>query len=430
MSQQSSAVSGGKPQAMSADHPYPVREVSALVASWINRLGEAWVEGEITQLKLRRQSYYSYFSLRDLAETVSLQVTCPSRLLAEGTITEGTRVIVHGNFALYKGNGSLSLLAKDIRQAGLGELLARLERLRQQLAAEGLFDTELKRPLPYLPRNIGLITGRNSAAERDVLSVAHSRWPEAHFTVRYATVQGARCVPEVVEQLRLLDADPSVDVIIIARGGGSMEDLLPFSDETLVRAVSRATTPVVSAIGHEPDIPLLDYVADLRAATPTDAAKKVVPDVVSERSHIRDLRARNAQALRQWVRRESALVESFTSRPVMASPVTLIEQRLQETERAREELYRQMTLFLANEDNRIATATTQLTALGPIHTLARGYSIVQIQHPDGTTVVLNSIKDASPGSQLRVRATDGVVNAAVLGTQPCPSSSSSKAQVR
>lgn len=406
--------------AMSADHPYPVRDVSSLVASWIDRLGDAWVEGEITQLKLRRQSNYSYFSLRDLAETVSLQVTCPTRLLSDDHIGEGSRVIVHGSFALYKGNGSLSLMAKSLRQAGLGELLARLERLRQQLAAEGLFATELKRPLPYLTRTIGLITGRNSAAERDVLSVAHSRWPEVRFAVRYATVQGARCVPEVVEQLRLLDADPSVDVIIIARGGGSMEDLLPFSDETLVRAVSRVTTPVVSAIGHEPDVPLLDYVADLRAATPTDAAKKVVPDVVAERALVRELRSRNAQALRQWVKRERAVVDSLTSRPVIALPVTLIDSRLQESERARQDLHHQMTLVLADEENRIATATTQLTALGPLHTLARGYSIVQVQRPTGATDILQSIDDAPPGSQLRVRATDGVVSAAVLGTHASP----------
>ena len=406
-----SSTSSSRTPAMSADHPYPVREVSSLVASWIDRLGDAWVEGEITQLKLRRQSYYSYFSLRDLAETVSLQVTCPSRLLSDGLIGEGSRVIVHGSFTLYKGNGSLSLM---------GELLARLERLRQQLAAEGLFANELKRSLPYLPRTIGLITGRNSAAERDVLSVAHSRWPEVAFAVRYATVQGARCVPEVVEQLRLLDADPTVDVIIIARGGGSMEDLLPFSDETLVRAVSRATTPVVSAIGHEPDVPLLDYVADLRAATPTDAAKQVVPDVVAERAVVRELQARNAQALRQWVKREHALVDSLTSRPVLALPATLIQTRLQESERAPQELERQMTLILANEENRIATATAQLTALGPLHTLARGYSIVQVQRPTGETAMLCSIKDAPPGSQLRVRASDGVVSAAVLGTQAGP----------
>ena len=199
-----------------------------------------------------------------------------------------------------------------------------------------------------------------------------------------------------------------------------MEDLLPFSDETLVRAVSRATTPVVSAIGHEPDVPLLDYVADLRAATPTDAAKQVVPDVVAERAVVRELQARNAQALRQWVKREHALVDSLTSRPVLALPATLIQTRLQESERAPQELERQMTLILANEENRIATATAQLTALGPLHTLARGYSIVQVQRPTGETAMLCSIKDAPPGSQLRVRASDGVVSAAVLGTQAGP----------
>lgn len=402
---------------MSASHPYPVREVSRLVAQWIDRLGEAWVEGEITQLKRRPQAYYSYFSLRDLEEKVSLQVTCPSRLLQDDLIQEGSRVIVNGTFTFYKGSGSLSLMAKSIRQAGLGELLARIERLRQQLAAEGLFAEELKRPLPFLPRNIGLITGRNSAAERDVLSVARSRWENVRFTVRYATVQGNRCTPEVIEQLQLLDADPSIDVIIIARGGGSMEDLLPFSDETLVRAVHRATTPIVSAIGHEPDTPLLDYVADLRAATPTDAAKRVVPDANAELSLVHELRLRNASALRNWVTREHNLLTTITSRPVLAQPLRIVTDRLQQSELLRQQLRHTIDRMLADEDNQIASASSQLTALGPLHTLARGYSVVQVRQPQGTVTTLTSVDDAPPGSELRVRTSDGALTAAVLATQ-------------
>lgn len=401
---------------MSADHPYPVREVSRLVAQWIDRLGEAWVEGEITQLKRRPQAYYSYFSLRDLEERVSLQVTCPSRLLKDDLIKEGSRVIVNGSFNLYRGSGSLSLMAKSIRQAGLGELLARIERLRQQLAAEGLFAKELKRPIPFLPRNIGLITGRNSAAERDVLSVARSRWENVRFTVRYATVQGNRCTPEVIEQLQLLDADPSIDVIIIARGGGSMEDLLPFSDETMIRAVHRATTPVVSAIGHEPDTPLLDYVADLRAATPTDAAKRVVPDASAELSLVQELRLRNASALRNWVTRERNLLHTITSRPVLAQPLQIVTDRLQENELLRQQLGHTMDRILADEDNQVANAMSQLTALGPLRTLARGYSVVQVRHPEGTVKTLTSVDDSPPGSELRVRTFDGSLTAAVLAT--------------
>ena len=413
-------------QPMSAEHPYPVREVGRLVGQWIDRLGEAWVEGEITQLKRRPQAYYSYFSLRDLEEKVSLQVTCPSRLLQDDLIQEGGRVIVNGSFTFYKGSGSLSLMAKSVRQAGLGELLARIERLRQQLAAEGLFAPELKRPLPFLPRNIGLITGRNSAAERDVLSVARSRWENVRFTVRYATVQGNRCTPEVVEQLQLLDADPSIDVIIIARGGGSMEDLLPFSDETMVRAVHRATTPVVSAIGHEPDTPLLDYVADLRAATPTDAAKRVVPDASAERTLIQELRLRNASALRNWVTRERNLLQTVTTRPVLAQPLRIVADRLQDNELLRQQLAHTIERLLADEDNQIANAASQLTALGPLRTLARGYSVVQVRDPAGAVKTLTSIDDSPPGSELRVRTFDGSLTAAVLTTHKSTTSPTHK----
>ena len=264
----------------SAENPWPVREVNSKVKAWIERLGSVWVEGQLAQVNIKPSWRFSYLTLRDVEAEMSLQVTCDTALLqnAPAPLRDGDRVVVYGKPTFFTGRGSFSLRATEIRPVGVGELLARIERLRQQLASEGLFDASRKLPLPYLPRCIGLITGRSSAAERDVLSVAEDRWPHVNFKVINTAVQGAPAVPEVIAALEALDADPEVDVIIIARGGGSVEDLLPFSEEALQRAVSRARTPVVSAIGHEPDNPVLDNVADLRAATPTDAAKRVVPD--------------------------------------------------------------------------------------------------------------------------------------------------------
>ena len=255
------------------DTPWPVGKVNDQVKGWIERLGYLWVEGQLTQINFKPTWKLSYLTLRDVQQEKSVQLTCPSSMLQSlsAPLKDGDRVIVHGKPAFYAGRGSFSLWTTEIRHVGIGDLLARIEKLRQQLSAEGLFDPARKRPLPYLPHKIGLITGRGSAAERDVMAVAHDRWPAVQFRVLNTAVQGANTVPEVIDALQQLDADPEVDVIIIARGGGSVEDLLPFSEEALQRAVAAAGTPVISAIGHEPDNPVLDNVADVRAATPTDA---------------------------------------------------------------------------------------------------------------------------------------------------------------
>ena len=291
-------------QANSAENPYPVRAVAIRVAGWIDRLGTVWVEGQLTQINVRNST--AFMVLRDPAADMSLDISCPRDLVqaAPVKLTEGTQVVVCGKPTFYTVRGSFSLRVSEIRAVGVGELLARIERLRKLLEAEGLFDPRLKRPLPFLPSTVGLITGRASAAEHDVTTVAAARWPAVRFAIRNTAVQGPNAVAQIVEALRELDADPDVDVIVIARGGGSVEDLLPFSDETLCRAIAACTTPVVSAVGHEPDNPLCDLVADLRAATPTDAAKRVVPDAVAEQALVDDLRHRSAQALRNWVGRE------------------------------------------------------------------------------------------------------------------------------
>ncbi|GAA1472856.1 exodeoxyribonuclease VII large subunit [Corynebacterium felinum] len=396
---------------------WPVRELNSKVKGWIERLGQVWVEGQITQYKANPNWKLSYLTLRDPEVEASVQITCPTQLLAD--VAEGDRVVVLGKPSFYEGRGSFSLCVTEIRQVGLGAMLARIEMLRKQLASEGLFDADRKKPLPFLPNTIGLITGRGSAAERDVLSVAHNRWPDVRFTVINTAVQGARAVPEIVQALQELDADPFVDVIIIARGGGSVEDLLPFSEEALQRAVAAANTPVVSAIGHEPDNPILDNVADLRAATPTDAAKRVVPDVVAERALIVELRARAIQALRGWVSRELDNLTALRSRPVLADPMLPIQVRREEIQRAISSCRREISHRLRAESTQVAALRNQVSALGPSATLARGYAVVQVIPRDGTPPeVVMGIDQSPPGSQLRIRVSDGSITAAAMQTKP------------
>ncbi|OQQ31029.1 exodeoxyribonuclease VII large subunit [Prescottella equi] len=409
----------GGPSPSSPEQPWPVRTVSTKVAQWIDRLGSVWVEGQITQINARPGTRTAFLVLRDPSVDMSLSVTCSPQLLRDAPVplTEGSRVVMFGKLSFWTGRGSVSLRVTEIRAVGIGELLARIERLRALLAAEGLFDPRLKRPLPFLPGTIGLITGRASAAEQDVLSVAQRRWPAVRFEVRNTAVQGPTAVPQIIEALEELDRDPRVDVIILARGGGSVEDLLPFSDETLCRAIVACTTPVVSAIGHEPDSPLSDHVADLRAATPTDAAKRVVPDAVAEQALVSELRGRAGAALRNWVARESHLVAQLRSRPVLADPLSGIDRRAEEVERLRDTARRDVTRTIDAEATAVEHLRARLATLGPAATLARGYAVVQRVYGDTEPEVLRSVDDAPPGTQIRVRLADGAVRAAVMGRE-------------
>ena len=397
----------------SADNPFPVRGVAIRVAGWIDKLGAVWVEGQIAQLTLRPNSNTAFITLRDPAADMSLSLTCPRDLVTNAPVrmTDGTQVIVFGKPNFYTGRGTFSLRVSEIRAVGIGELLARIERLRRLLDAEGLFDPRLKRPIPFLPGTIGLITGRASAAEHDITAVATGRWPAVRFAVRNTVVQGPNAVPQIVDALRALDADPDVDVIVLARGGGSVEDLLPFSDETLCREIAKCTTPVVSAIGHEPDNPLCDLVADLRAATPTDAAKRIVPDTAAEQALVADLRRRSARALRNWVKREQHTLTQLRSRPVLARPLEAVDARAEEIHRARATARRDITRLLGTESERIGHLSARLSTLGPAATLARGYAVVQSLSASGASTVLHSVADAPAGTRLRVRVADGAVTA-------------------
>ncbi|WP_444951894.1 exodeoxyribonuclease VII large subunit [Micromonospora ureilytica] len=404
---------GGSSGASSAEEPWPVRVVSQKVGAWIAKLGWVWVDGQVAQISRRPGASTVFLTLRDPSADLSLTVTTNRDVLDTGApeLREGARVVLHAKPEFYAARGTLSLRADEIRQVGLGELLARLEKLKKLLAAEGLFDRARKRRLPFLPGRIGLITGRASAAERDVLTNARRRWPAVEFRTVNVAVQGPSAVPQIVDALKVLDADPSIDVIIIARGGGGIEDLLPFSDEALCRAVFGCRTPVVSAIGHETDAPLIDYVADVRASTPTDAAKRVVPDLTEEVRLIGQARHRLERAVRNLVDRETHRLDGLRSRPVLARPQVMVEHRATELTALRQRAGRCLEHRLTAAEDDLRHTLARLRALSPAATLDRGYAIVQ--RADGH--VVRAAAEVGEGDPLRVRLADGELAATVDG---------------
>jgi exodeoxyribonuclease VII large subunit len=400
----------------SLESPAPVRQVANAIAGWVDRLGAVWVEGQVAQVSRRPGMNTVFMTLRDSVADISVTVTC-SRTLFDGLnppVVEGASIVVHAKPSYYANRGTISLYARDIRMVGLGELLARIERRRQLLAAEGLFAAELKRPLPFLPGTVGLVTAPNSAAERDVLENAKRRWPAVAFEVAYAAMQGPRSAAEVIEAVERLDRNPAVHVIVVARGGGSVEDLLPFSDEGLIRAVAALRTPLVSAIGHEPDSPLLDLVADVRASTPTDAAKLVVPDVAEEHRFVTRARDRVRGSLAGWLAREQAGLDALRSRPALADPRSLLDVRLDEVAALRDRARRTLHHALDRAGDDIGHQRARARALSPLATLQRGYAVLQ----DADGHVVTSVADVAAGQQLSVRVADGRIHATTTGTEP------------
>jgi exodeoxyribonuclease VII large subunit len=383
----------------SAEAPVPVRTVLQLVGGWIGRLGRVWVEGQIAECAVRGSAVF--LTLRDPIAAVSVRVICSRQVFdaAEPPPAEGARVVIWARPDFNANRGSFALAALEIRAVGVGELLARLERLRRQLASEGLFSAERKRVLPFLPGVVGLICGRDSAAQRDVMQNAGRRWPAVRFRVEQVAVQGPYAVQEVIDALQRLDGDAEVDVIVIARGGGSIEDLLAFSDETLIRAVAACRTPVVSAIGHEQDTPLLDYVADLRASTPTDAAKRIVPDVAEQLALIAQLRDRARRCVTGWLDRETAWLQSVRSRPALADPVREVERQAERVDALLQRARMSLDTSLVRGRDDVAHTRARLLALSPASTLRRGYAIVQ-HRGDG---VVRSAAEVEPGETLTVR---------------------------
>lgn len=389
----------------SPEQPQPLGRVVAAAAAWIDRLGEIWVEAEVVQVK-RTQNATQYLTLRDKLGAVTADGTC-SRLVLDqvGPLTDGATVAARVKPRMWQKSARFTLEVLELRVMGVGRLLAQLEELKNKLRAEGLFESHRKKRLPFLPRGIGLVTGKDSAAERDVLATIASRWPAARVEVRHALVQGPEAATMVMERLAELDRDPSVDVIIIARGGGSLEDLLPFSDEGLVRAVSQCRTPVVSAIGHEPDTPIIDLVADVRAATPTAAAKLVVPDVVEERTQVRADLGRIRQAIVSRLGRWQQDLDALTSRPVMTDPTASFAVHHEQIARMRERLDLGIDRLLADETRAVTHELQRVRSMSPKATLERGYAILV----DGEQNSVTSIHDVDEGDDLLAYLADGTV---------------------
>ena len=393
----------------SPEHPAPVRQITQAIGQWIDRLGAVWVEGQVTQVSRRGGMNTVFLTLRDKLADISVQVTCNRAVIDSlpTPLVEGAQIVCHAKPSFYPNRGTLSLQVREIRLVGEGELLARLERRRQLLAAEGLFAEERKRPLPFLPRNVGLVTAQSSAAERDVLENGRRRWPGVRFTVKYAAMQGMHAAREVIDAVQLLDRDPDVDVIVVARGGGSVEDLLPFSDEALIRAVFTATTPVVSAIGHEQDSPILDLVSDVRASTPTDAAKRVVPDVAEEAQRVLQMRERGRRAISALVAGELHQLAALRSRPALADPRAGLEERLGEVGSLRERARRTFRHRLDRGDDDLVHQIARIRALSPLATLRRGYAVLS----DAEGKALSSVATLEPGHEIHIRVADGRIGA-------------------
>jgi len=373
----------------------------------LDRLGSVWVEGELTQWNLARGVVYA--KLKDLDQDVTVSVTVWSSTLQRLTeqFAQGDRVVALVKPDYWLRGGTLSMVASELRHAGLGDLLAQLERLRRTLAEEGLFDASRKKPLPFLPRCIGLVTGRDSDAEKDVLRNAQLRWPQVAFRVRHAAVQGVNAAREVAAGIRELDADPEVDVIIVARGGGDFQNLLVFSDEQLVRTAAACETPLVSAIGHEADSPLLDLVADLRASTPTDAAKRVVPDVAEQLALVAQSRSRIATRVAALVNGEIDRLGDIRSRPVLADPGVMVQSRAEDLIRVVDRGSHLMQLRVEREDTAVHRLAAELRALSPQRTLDRGYAVVR----DAAGAIVRDADRVEAGTELDIRVANGEISA-------------------
>ena len=395
----------------SSEAPATVRTVSEAIKEYVERLGPIWIEGEISELN-ERSGMMAFMRLRDPSVDMSISVMCHKSVIAAvKPLPDNARIVMYAKPSWYTKNGSLSFSAREIRQVGVGELLARLEALKNLLAGEGLFNSDRKVALPLLPKVIGLICGRNTDAEKDVVENAKRRWPSVQFEIREVTVQGAAAVSEVSEALRELEANKDVEVIIITRGGGSFEDLLPFSDEGLVRLAASCTTPIVSAIGHEKDSPLLDLVADYRASTPTDAAKRVVPDISEEIAMIEAMRDRARRTLVNRLDLELTRITNFKNRPVMKDPHVLITTRAEVIAGLRDRSNRSFgsSLKLAKEE--LKQIKARVRALSPQSTLDRGYSVVQLA--DGQ--IVTDPKKLKAGDELRLRLAKGETKATAQG---------------
>jgi exodeoxyribonuclease VII large subunit len=398
----------------SPEQPQPLRAVVAATKEWVERLNPIWVEGQLIEIK-RRSGITQFLTMRDTLAEVSVTLSTTMAVLdAAGPLAEGTVVAAWVKPTVWSKSGGLTFECRELRPSGEGRLLAAIEQRKRMLQAEGLFDPARKRRLPFLPRRIGLITGAASAAERDVVDNIARRWPAAIVEVRNTLVQGPAAVEQIIDALRALDANPEVEVIIIARGGGSLEDLLPFSEEALARAVFACTTAVVSAIGHETDTPILDLVADLRASTPTDAAKRVVPDAATETANVTAALGRIRQAVATRVVTEQRRLDELRSRPVLLDPAASLSGHVERLDAARGRLTRAISARVREEHVGLAHTIERVRALSPRATLQRGYAI--LADAEGGTV--DRVSATAKGAKITARLADGQLGLTVTKTDP------------
>lgn len=391
------------------DNPRSLAWVVGAVKNWVERCGEIWVQAQIIELN-RRSGPTQFLTLRDLTEEISVTATCNRRVLdASGPLESGMTVTALMRPTVWSRTGRLSFEVSRISPTGEGQLLAQIERRKRLLEAEGLFDVDLHQRLPVLPRGIGLITGAHSDAERDVQRHARLRWPATRFVVRNTLVQGPQAAAQIIAALAELDADPSVDVIVIARGGGSLEDLLPFSDEALVRAVFAARTPVVSAIGHERDNPILDLVADVRASTPTDAGKLVVPDAAEETQMLDLARTRLRRAVVGFLDSQASALQAVRSRPVMVNPTATLDIAADRLDATLQRLRLATARAVDAESREVDHLLERVRAMSPKATLDRGYAILADE--EGGSI--GSVDDTSTGDHLSVYLSDGTLGVVV-----------------
>ena len=395
----------------SADRPWPLRLLSQKMAEYVGRMSPMWVEGEVLQFTPRNSSRVQFFTLRDLDEKMSINCKAWTNVIPD-EFAEGSRVVLRVKPDYWTGNGSLSLQVAEVRFAGVGDLLARLEMLRKKLAEEGLFSAERKLPIPFLPRRIGLICGSNAKAKDDVIVNAQARWPEVDFEIREVKVQGSQSPAQVKAALAELDSMPEIDVIVIARGGGSVEDLLPFSDESLVRAIVAARTPVVTAIGHEGDRPIVDDAADYRASTPTDAAKRIVPDVMEEKKILREGLKRGRMAVERRLTMAQSDLDTILTRPVIANPLTLVETRQDEISRTADRLTELVERGLTDAGNSLDALRRHLRSLSPQSILDRGYAVLRTPHS-----VVRSTDDVEVGDRLEALLASGRLGLDVIAAR-------------
>ncbi|GGI12694.1 exodeoxyribonuclease 7 large subunit [Galliscardovia ingluviei] len=403
-----------------AENPWPVALLSQKYHDAVAKWPGAWVEGQISEINTRR-SGSAYLTVRDNTEDIAISVSGFGRfaVLAK-EFRQGDRVVLHGRPDVWMKQTRLSFLADDIRRVGKGDLMAQIEALRKRLKGEGLFDADQKIPIPEFPHRIGLICAPHARAEGDVITNARLRWPTIDFVVVHAHVQGPNCPPDIIAAIAQLDADPSVDVIIVARGGGSFEDLMGFSDEGVVRAAAQCQTPIVSAIGHEDDWTLIDLAVDMRASTPTDAAKRVVPDVMEQWQLIEEAQRRIRDRIRSRVDNEIRLIEGYANRPSLTQPLTMLEKPQRFVDEARMRLDIAMRRLVDNAEATIERLHASVTALSPQSVLDRGYAVVQNEHGQ----VIKETSQVSEGETMHITIRSGMLTAQVQEIAPATTSKS------